>query len=76
MGQAIVSGTSFAGPYVAAEIAEVMASNGLDPYAALDLLRAAGTKCSSGVGGGIAVALTAMSASATDPADSGLPSEC
>jgi hypothetical protein len=76
MGQAIVSGTSFAGPYVAAEIAEVMASNGLDPYAALDLLKAAGTKCSSGVGGGIAVALTAMSASATDPADSGLPSEC
>jgi hypothetical protein len=76
MGQAIVSGTSFAGPYVTALLAEIMGARGVDAYTALDLLKLAGTPCSLAVGGGIAVALTSMAAGATDPADPGLPSEC
>jgi hypothetical protein len=76
MGQAIVSGTSFSAPYLTAELAEIMVANGVDPYGALELLRAAGTPCSAAVGEGIAVALKSMADSATTPADPGVPSEC
>lgn len=75
-GQALVSGTSFAAPYVAALLAEIVVSSGVDPLAARALLTASGMTCSAAIGSGTAVALTSMGDAATTPPPVGAPAEC
>ena len=72
-GKAIVSGTSFAAPKVAAYLSEVMSTNGLRARAARDLLIAGGVaplpQCfTSTVEQGKAIVLSALTASITDQA--------
>lgn len=81
-GQAIVDGTSFAGPYVAALIAEKMASSGMRAQDAWPVIAVSGAAplppCTPGpgpIGGGAAVALTSITATATSPA-AGAPPSC
>ncbi|GIJ54950.1 hypothetical protein Vau01_024660 [Virgisporangium aurantiacum] len=77
MGQALVDGTSYAGPYVAALFAQYLAANpGTPAYRAWPDIAAAGAKCSSAVGGGVAVTLTTLDAKPNTPPDPGLPPMC
>lgn len=75
-GDAEVDGTSFGAPAVAALIAERMAATGKDADAAWADVAASGTRCSTANGGGVAVALTSMTASATTPKPKATPSAC
>jgi hypothetical protein len=71
-----VDGSSFSGPEVAALIAERMATSGKDADGAWADVQASGTKCSTANGGGVALALTSMTASATTPKPKTTPSQC
>jgi len=71
-----VDGTSFAAPEVASLIAEHMAATGKDADAAWADVAASGTRCSTANGGGVALALTSMTASATTPKPKATPSAC
>ncbi len=66
-GLALVSGTSFAAPLVAAMIAERMATAGIDADDAWDDIAARGVACSKANGEGVAVALRSMTHSAVAP---------
>jgi hypothetical protein len=75
-GYAKVAGTSFSGPYVSALIAEEMQASGLGPEAAWAAVKATGVRCSSVVGAGVAVALTDVTKSATEPPAKGTAPAC
>lgn len=75
-GKATVDKTSYAAPYLAALIAEVMGSQGVGPRQAWLAIRQADTACSPVHGGGVAVALTSMQAAVTTPAAPGSVCEC
>lgn len=75
-GYAKVSGTSFAAPFVGAEIAEELARHSGSPLEAWRAVRDAGRPCSAEVGSGVAVALSSMDSRSTTPADRSLPAEC
>lgn len=75
-GIASVDGTSFAGPYVAALVAERVATTGLAPDAAWVQVRSTGRACSAAAGGGVAVALRSMAASAVTTAQAGTTVAC
>lgn len=75
-GYAKVSGTSFAAPYVGAEIAEELARHGGTPLQAWYAVRDSGRTCSAAVGSGVALALPKMDGTSSTPADRNLPPEC
>jgi hypothetical protein len=72
-GMALNSGTSFSAPYLTGLLAEVIgrspATNRLTPREAWEQLAASGRPCPAG-GGGVALALTSMTALATTTANS------
>jgi hypothetical protein len=75
-GRALVSGTSFAAPHLAALIAGEMKRTGRTAQDVWDhVLSPAGIACPIS-GGGIAVALTSLHAPATDAAPRGTVSRC
>jgi hypothetical protein len=75
-GYAEVSGTSFAAPFVGAEIAEEIGRTGGTPLQAWQAVRDSGRACSAQVGSGVALALPAMDGTSSTPADRGLSAEC
>jgi subtilisin family serine protease len=75
-GIASVSGTSFAGPYVASLLAEQMAATGQTASAAWAAIKAVSPRCSTTLGSGYAVALPRMTATATTPPDPGSTTAC
>jgi hypothetical protein len=81
MGKALVSGTSFAAPKMAAYVSEVMSTNGLRARAARDLLIAGGIaplpQCgTTTIEQGKAVVLSALTASITAPPIPANPITC
>jgi hypothetical protein len=73
LGKALVTGTSFGGPALAAMIAELMSETGYSARAARDILIAGGTdplpQCgTTAVEQGTAIVLQSLSAKITDPA--------
>jgi len=78
-GRAIVSGTSFAAPALAAQIAEVISTapddDPIGPKAAWSKIKDTGVECDAETGG-VAVALTSMSATATTEPVQGTVAEC
>jgi hypothetical protein len=74
-GRALNSGTSFTAPYVAALVAERMAATGQRAEDAWADIAASGNPC-VGLGGGVAVTLTGLTAGATAPAAPDVKSEC
>ena len=76
-GLALVSGTSFAAPVAAALVAEQLTAHpnqsGLDAWYAV---AATGTACSSDAGGGMAIGLVSMDATATTTAPPGGVTDC
>jgi subtilisin family serine protease len=75
-GYAFVSGTSFAAPYVAGLVAQQMQTTGDDVQTAWDSVAATGVACSAAIGSGVAVTLTAVSDSPTDPPAPGSKPAC
>ncbi len=75
-GLALVKGTSFAAPLTAALIAEQIAATGVRAEVAWAAIRASGTRCSTGIGSGVAVTLTSLTSTATTPAAASAPSRC
>jgi hypothetical protein len=77
-GYAKVNGTSFAAPYMAAMIVEQVARTGQSPGQAWREIRQSGRTCSTALGGGVAVALTSMTATSTSTtsADPLLRTDC
>lgn len=77
MGQALVDGTSYSGPYVAALLAQYLAANpGTPAYQAWLDIADAGATCSSAIGGGVAVTLTNLEAKPNTPPEPDLPPMC
>lgn len=74
-GRAVNAGTSFTAPYVTALIAERMAATGQRAEDAWADIAASGNPC-AGLGGGVAVTLTSLTAGAATPAARGVASEC
>jgi hypothetical protein len=75
-GYAYLNGTSVAAPYVGGLVAEQIARTGESPLEAWQAIRSSGRPCSAAVGGGTAVALTALTATATTAADPARPAAC
>jgi len=73
-GFALASGTSFATPYVGGLIAEQVARTGQTPWDAWQDVRDSGSVCSQHTG--VALALTAITATSTTMADPLLPTLC
>ncbi|GIF00039.1 S8/S53 family peptidase [Paractinoplanes rishiriensis] len=72
-GQALVDGTSFGPSYLGSLIAEQMQAQGQSPLAAWQSVAASGVRCEKS-GGGVALALTDLAATATTKGATGTPS--
>jgi hypothetical protein len=72
-GRAFVDGTSFGPSYLGSLIAEQMQATGQSARVAWKTIADSGARCSTAAGGGVALALTDLSATPTTPPGRGLP---